>query len=102
MECKPVLTTEQKKTLHDIFATLGLLTGKLRQITRRNRLSTEDARALLEPILRIRGLLAEMRHAVGDDIEIGDGTPAISVLENAYLDLEGAIKEKRNELQRAA
>ena len=102
MDRQPVLTKEQNKLLNDIFAALGMLTGKLQRIARRDRLSADDARVLIEPILRIRSLLAEMRNAVGDNMEIGNGIPAISVLENAYLSIEGAIKEKRNEQHRAA
>ncbi len=97
MSAHPSLTHEQIITLRRVLTDLGSLTVQAQRIARRSRISDEEALELLEPILRIRSLLAQIRAAAGDDVQIGDDIPSLSALEAGYLDLEGAIKEKRDE-----
>lgn len=92
------LTKEQKAALLDLCAHLKALLADIKLFVRRERMSSDEARKLIVPILQIRGLFAGMRDR--GIVVPGSGALLLYELEDELLNIEGIVKENRNEYLR--
>lgn len=87
--------------LDDLCASLMDCFQRSRSVLAKNRCTANQASELAEYVANIRMLLQELDHAVhlfvGDSVRV----PSISELWKYYFELEGYVKELRNDLNEA-
>ena len=79
---------------------LQLLAQETERIITSNRVTAGEARVIAERLSQIRGLLSELTIAEKKAPAIDPGRPSALVLSQRFSDLEGRVKELRNDLDR--
>jgi hypothetical protein len=83
------------RTLEDLYLTSRLMLGK-------NNINLDDTRQLAGYVTQVRVLLAELEHIETRLHRSETALSSIGGLKQRYLELEGMVKEARNNLDRNA
>jgi len=83
-----------------IFRTLDDLYHTSRQMLNKSNVTLEDIRQMAGYVTQVRVLLAELQHIETRRHRSGTALSSITGLKQRYLELEGMVKDTRNNLHR--
>ena len=83
-----------------LFSTLDDLCHTSWHLLRKNNVTLEDTRQLADYVTQVRVLLTELEHSEARLHRSETALSSIAGLKQRYLELEGMVKEARNNLQR--